>query len=216
MYNSDLPTRAELPTTAQLIRSTIIAIAAAIAILLTIVLPAEYAIDPTGIGRALQLTDMGEIKKQLHEEAEADRQRDLQAPVPPGSRSSLSTFFAGLLIAVAQAAPQTAQVPNSTDEIVINLRPTEGVEWKLRAARGAQIQYSWRVEGGSVNYDMHGTPAAGGKESSYKSGRSVPSDEGVLIAGYDGSHGWFFRNRGTAPVKITLKTSGAYTDMKRM
>jgi len=39
MYNSDIPTRAELPTTRQLIKSTIIAIISAIVILVTIVLP---------------------------------------------------------------------------------------------------------------------------------------------------------------------------------
>ena len=61
MFNADLPSRAELPTTAQLVRSTIIAIVAAVVILVAIVLPAEYAIDPTGIGRALKLTQMGEI-----------------------------------------------------------------------------------------------------------------------------------------------------------
>ncbi|MCP6151252.1 hypothetical protein NL425_26250, partial [Klebsiella pneumoniae] len=70
MYNTDMPTRAELPTSAQLLRSTLIAIVAAAAILITIVLPAEYAVDPTGIGRMLGLTEMGEIKAQLAEEAE--------------------------------------------------------------------------------------------------------------------------------------------------
>lgn len=47
MYNNDIPTRAELPSSAQLIKSTILAIAAAIVILVTVILPAEYAIDPT-------------------------------------------------------------------------------------------------------------------------------------------------------------------------
>ena len=41
MYNTDIPTRAELPTSRQLIRSTVIAMLAAAAILVTIVLPAE-------------------------------------------------------------------------------------------------------------------------------------------------------------------------------
>ena len=77
MYNEDIPTRAELPTTRQLIRSSIIAFVSAIAILATVILPAEYAIDPTGIGGALGLGEMGEIKKQLELEAEADRLRDL-------------------------------------------------------------------------------------------------------------------------------------------
>ena len=60
MYNSDIPTRAELPSTVQLVKSTIIALISAIVILVTIVLPAEYAIDPTGVGRMLKLTEMGD------------------------------------------------------------------------------------------------------------------------------------------------------------
>ena len=72
MYNTDLPRRADLPTSAQLRRSTVVAVIAACAILVTVVLPAEYAIDPTGAGRLLGLTEMGEIKTQLAAEAEED------------------------------------------------------------------------------------------------------------------------------------------------
>lgn len=220
MFNSDIPTRAELPSSAQLIRSTILAILAAIVLLVTVVLPAEHAIDPTGIGRMLQLTEMGEIKKQLAEEAEADRRRDReQAPALPGSRSSLPTILAGILVTPAHATDRPtlmAQAPAASDETIITLRPSEGVEWKFRAERGAQIKYSWRVEGGVVNYDMHGTRSPLPIESSYKTARGVSGDEGVLTAAFDGTHGWFFRNRGNQPVKITLKTSGSYTELKRM
>lgn len=73
MYNTDLPTRAELPSTGKLIRSTLVAAVVAVALLVSVVLPAEYAIDPTGVGRLLGLTEMGEIKSQLAEEAELDR-----------------------------------------------------------------------------------------------------------------------------------------------
>ena len=72
MYNSDPPTRAELPTSRQLLRSTVIAVIVAAVLLALVVLPAEYGIDPTGVGRLLNLTEMGEIKQQLAEEAEAD------------------------------------------------------------------------------------------------------------------------------------------------
>ena len=68
MYNTDLPTRAELPSTGKLLRSTLLAAVIAIALLVTVVLPAEYAIDPTGAGRLLGLTEMGEIKAQLAED----------------------------------------------------------------------------------------------------------------------------------------------------
>lgn len=55
-----------------LIRSTLLAAGAAGAILVLFWLPAEYGIDPTGVGGLTGLTEMGEIKQQLAAEAEAD------------------------------------------------------------------------------------------------------------------------------------------------
>jgi len=212
MYNTDMPTRAELPTSKQLLRSTVIALVAAAAILVTIVLPAEYAIDPTGIGRALGLTEMGGIKTQLANEAERDSLKDQQGAVPtPGPRSSLvDRIFASLLI-----SPAAAQTTGTrTDEVTLTLKPGEGAEVKLTMVKGAKVSYSWTVSGGVVNFDPHGD--GGGKETSYEKGRGAPGDQGTLEAGFDGKHGWFWRNRGTADVTITLKTNGAYTDIKRM
>lgn len=80
MYNVSKPTLDDLPSSKQLLRSTLIALVAAIAILVGIVLPSEYAIDPTGIGRVLGLTEMGEIKTQLAEEAAADAAKDAAMP----------------------------------------------------------------------------------------------------------------------------------------
>ncbi len=56
-----------------LIRSTLLAAAAAGAILVLFWLPAEYGIDPTGVGALTGLTEMGEIKQQLSAEAEGIR-----------------------------------------------------------------------------------------------------------------------------------------------
>ena len=210
MYNFDTPTRAELPTSAQLVRSTIIALLAAIAILVTIVLPAEYAIDPTGIGRLLRLTQMGEIKQQLAEEAERDRIKDAQQP-QTGPQSSLASRLFALVIPSA-----SAQAAVRNDQTTITLKPTEGVEWKMTMPKGTKVTYSWDAAGGPVNYDMHGSPQGGGKEVSYKAQRGVTSDQGTLTAGFDGAHGWFFRNRGSATVTVVLKTSGSYTDLKRV
>ncbi|WP_103258216.1 hypothetical protein [Tabrizicola aquatica] len=55
-----------------LIRSTLLAAGAAGAVLVLFWLPAEYGIDPTGMGRLTGLTEMGEIKQQLAAEAAAD------------------------------------------------------------------------------------------------------------------------------------------------
>lgn len=59
-------------TAGGLIRSTLMAGAAAIAVLTVFYLPAEYGIDPTGVGGILGLTEMGQIKQQLYAEAEAE------------------------------------------------------------------------------------------------------------------------------------------------
>ncbi|MBX9910673.1 MAG: transmembrane anchor protein [Beijerinckiaceae bacterium] len=220
MYNTDIPTRAELPSTAQLIKSTVLALIAAVVILVTIVLPAEHAIDPTGIGRMLKLTQMGEIRQQLAAEAEADRIKDQQQqPTPqPEKRSGLMDRLASLIIspAAAQERIVVAQAAAKKDELTITLKPTEGVEYKLTMVKGAAVQFDWTVEGGVVNYDMHGTPKGGGKETSYKTERGVAKQSGTLTAGFDGSHGWFWRNRGTQPVTIKLKVEGAYSELKKM
>ena len=62
MYNTETPKDINLPSSARLIKSTVLALVSAGVVLVTCVLPAEYAIDPTGIGKVLGLTKMGEIK----------------------------------------------------------------------------------------------------------------------------------------------------------
>jgi hypothetical protein len=219
MYNTDIPTRAELPSSAQLIKSTILALIAAAVILVTIVLPAEHAIDPTGVGRMLKLTQMGEIRGQLAAEAAANRLKDQQnAPAPSGEkRSGLLDQLADLIIAPAAAQDRivVAQAPARSDELTITLKPTDGVEYKLTMVKGAKVNFTWKVQGGSVNYDMHGTPWSK-IETSYKKGREVAEDAGVLEAKFDGTHGWFWRNRGAQPVTIMLKVDGAYSELKKM
>jgi hypothetical protein len=66
-----------------LIRSTLFAAGAAGAILVLFWLPAEYGIDPTGVGGLTGLTEMGEIKQQLSAEAEADAQAAVASAVAP-------------------------------------------------------------------------------------------------------------------------------------
>jgi hypothetical protein len=225
MYNANIPSTTELPTSGQLLRSTILAAAAAAILLITTILPAEYGVDPTGIGRTLGLTEMGEIKTQLAEEAEADRAADRQRVAPPASippvtpppdqRSSLfDTLMAPFVIRSASA--QTASA-SRTDEMAVTLEPGEGAEIKLEMKKGAQATFSWTAVGGNVNHDTHGEPDdASLSTHSYKKGRGVSGDEGVLEAVFDGQHGWFWRNRTGGPVTVTLRTSGSYGDIKRV
>ena len=220
MYNTDLPTRAELPSSKQLVRSTAIAAAVAAGLLVTVVLPSEYGVDPTGVGRALGLTEMGEIKAQLAAEAEADRQagEGASAAPSPDRRSGLSGLgaFAARVLSI-QAAAQTLPVQaRAPEETTLTLQPNQGLEVKLRMQEGARATYSW-TSTGPVNYDMHGEPPNLGRNSthSYKAARSVTSDSGELRAAFAGTHGWFFRNRPNQNVTVTLRTSGDYQGVIR-
>jgi hypothetical protein len=213
MYNTDMPSRAELPSSTQLLRSTAIAISAAIAILVTIVLPSEYGIDPTGIGRILGLVEMGEIKTQLSEEAEADRKKALRKvkPAKPAQESSLiGTIFANLLISSANASETEKE---AVEEISVTLESGEWVEVKLVMDEDGEVKYSWSVIGGVVKFDLHGE--SDDEDTSYKKGRGADGDDGSFTAEFDGEHGWYWRNRGDEPVTITLRISGEYTEIKR-
>lgn len=200
MYNSDMPTRAQLPSNAQLIRSTLIALVSAAVLLITVVLPAEYGIDPTGIGRALGLTEMGDIKTRLAQEAEEDAQTEA---TPPSASASPST-----------AATIAAHSADWRDTLSFTLKPDQGIEVKLRMKADERAQYTWQVQGGVVNYDTHGD--ALGRSISYVKGRGVAADEGELVAAFTGNHGWFWRNRGQAEVTLVLQTRGAYSDIQRV
>ena len=212
MYNSDTPPRAELPSSRQLARSTLVAAISAAVILVVVVMPAEYGIDPTGIGRVLRLTEMGRIKKQLAAEAAAD------AAAPQASATPEPRQAAGTTAPIADATPAAAAtkvtVEKWRDEIPFTLPPGQGIEIKLKMTKGAKAQFSWLVKGGVVNYDTHGD--GGGRSISYEKGRGVPSDEGVLEAAFDGNHGWFWRNRGQSDVNVILRTRGDYTDIKKV
>ncbi|MXO70270.1 transmembrane anchor protein [Alteraurantiacibacter buctensis] len=203
MYNSQRPRLEDLPTTRQLVGATGFAVVAAGAILATVVLPAEYAIDPTGLGRALGFADMGEVKQQLAAEAAAD------AAAPVGADA---------------AAPVTAQGPTQAaaeirkDTMSLTLAPNEGAEIKVTMAEGGRLQYRWSVAGGTANFDTHGDPvnAPAGFYHGYGSGRNSTGEEGELVAAFDGKHGWFWRNRSGDTVTITLETEGGYTEIRRV
>ena len=203
MFNSQLPSMSDLPTSRQLVTSTLLAIAGAAAILVTVVLPSEYGIDPTGAGRVLGLTEMGEIKVQLAEEAAADRASTPEATNVP---------------AAAGTASPLASTAERNDRKEITLAPGEAAEIKVSATKGASIAFEWSVSGGNVNFDTHGDPLVKkrGFYHGYGKGKASTGQKGTLIAAFDGTHGWYWRNRSGQSVTVTLQTSGAYTDIKRV
>jgi hypothetical protein len=205
VYNSDLPSRADLPSTKQLVRSTLIAASVAGVILVTAVLPAEYSVDPTGVGRLLGLTQMGEIKQQLAAEAEADAKA--AAVVAAAALATGATADAD--------APPVVAADAWREDVTLTLAPGEAAEIKLVMKYGETAEYAWSVKSGALNSDLHGD-GKGGEAISYRKGRAEAADSGELTAAFDGSHGWFWRNRGAAPVELVLQVRGEYAELKRV
>ncbi|HST58799.1 MAG TPA: hypothetical protein VLK84_08930 [Longimicrobium sp.] len=218
MYNTETPPRSELPSSRALVKSTLIALAVALVLLVTVVLPAEYAIDPTRIGRVLGLTQMGEVKMALAKEAAAEEAAgSAAAPSTPAAVNTPAPAAAAPVAAApaagAPAAPGADSALSHVTEVA--LAPGQGREIKLAMREGARVNFEWTVAGGVVNYDTHadrpGTPYHG-----YEKGQARQSQTGELVAAFDGMHGWFWRNRGREPVTVTLRTRGDYTELKEI
>lgn len=212
MYNNNIPTDRELPSTRQLIKSTILAFIGAMVVLVTIVMPAEYGRDLTGIGSLLGLTQKGEIKMSLAAEAAAE-----QAAIDAATATSAPAVIeeAKPVEVVSQNEQPTAN-PIRSDQTIITLQPNEGNEVKVDLKKGEVVKFVWTSDAGKANFDIHGDSKTLDIDyHGYGKGSST-REEGEIKAAFDGSHGWFWRNRSGAPLTITLETEGPYTAVKRV
>jgi len=224
MYNANKPSNEDLPSTGQLVKSTFVAIGIAAVILVTAILPGEYGIDPTGAGRLLGLTQMGDIKNQLAEEQAAEQHAAASAPPVPVQALEVKTIqpepvvAKAMIVPAAKVEPTVAAEPVRSDVITIELVPGQGAEIKLEMLKGKTVTFHWTGNGGKVNYDTHGDPYNAPREfyHGYGKGRGALGDEGELEAAFDGKHGWFWRNRSKENITVTLRVEGDYIAIKRV
>jgi hypothetical protein len=211
--NTNIPTHRELPSTAKLIKSTAIAAATAAVLLVTVVMPAEYGIDPTGIGNIIGLKKMGEIRVSLAKE-EAQQQTEAKPGNELADNSAIDAKpKQGETNAIAALAPTQLAASILSHETQVTLAPNEGKEVKLDMSKGNKVQYTWASSGGKVNYDVHADSKKLKIDYHKYSKGAEQTKTGELVAAFDGSHGWFWRNRTTSPVTIMLKTKGEYTEI---
>jgi len=179
------------PSKSALAKATGIALAVALVLLFTAILPAEYGIDPLKTGAALRLTGI----------AQAGEVKGRAAPTP------------------GQAGVYTAQVKTyKVDAQDFQLAPGEGVEMKYHMQKGAGLVYAWKANG-KLTFEFHGEPDQKpnkdyfesyelddkvGKESSY----------GTFTAPSTGIHGWFWQNKGDKDVQFRLTVAGFFDSAK--
>ena len=200
MFNTHKPSENDLPSSSQLLKSTIIALAIAGVLLLCVVIPAEYGTDPTGVGKLLGLKKMGEIKAKLKIEAINEDQK---------VHESISTNEE------KRESFQKSIIKKDITEFVI--APDDAIEIKLEMQQGSSVKYKWTTNDRGLNYNLHGDGSKGlQKSTTYKKGRMTTTDNGELKAEFDGYHGWFWRNRNSEIVTVILETDGEYIQIRRI
>jgi len=164
------------------------------AILTLFVLPAEWGIDLTGLGRVLGLTGMATVAA--------------EAAGPAASAPQAATAPTKTTIAKAS--------PLRSDEMTVTLPPHSGVEVKAEMATGDHMIFRWEATG-PVKADMHGEPPNAGDDefTTYWKEADLMSGQGAFTAQFAGIHGWYWRNRGETPVTVKVRTSGFYKALIR-
>ncbi|SOB75440.1 hypothetical protein SAMN04488490_1034 [Marinobacter sp. LV10R510-11A] len=189
--------REGLPSTKSLIKATGVAALIGLLALITAILPAEYGIDPTGLGQKMGLTMLS--------------QAEAAEPASPEAGSSSDN-----LLALSAGPVWKTQSTLSSDTTTVTLKPDEGLEVKATMNAGDRMVFNWASEGGPVNFDMHGERFNDGDNfTSYWQGRNEPAANGAFEAPFDGTHGWYWRNRGDETVTIVLQTSGFYDGISK-
>lgn len=172
------------------------AFAAAALLMVAVILPAEFGVDPTGIGKLTGLAKLG-------------------APAPKTETVTES--------AMGGMTARYYLQPFRADEVEIKLEPAgaseqrDRIEYKVHLNRGDTLIYAWTApdlpKENQLHYDFHGEkPASGGaaaRVAEYQKGLAGSSN-GMLVAPMEGVHGWYFENRAKTPVTIRVKLSGFY------
>lgn len=198
-----------LPTTRQLLKATALAIAVAAVLLITIVLPAEYGLDPTGIGKRLGLDVLSSTSPAPEAEqappSESIAGQDPNAVLAAKARQAFGAF-PGQSFDAKAVSQQTGVFRQ--DALTVVLPPGKGAEIKAALKSGAGIVFAWTATG-PVALDMHGE-RAGAKEAwtTYAVEASQQKGSGTFVAPFEGSHGWYWLNRGTEPVTVEVEVDG--------
>ncbi|MFT4623421.1 MAG: hypothetical protein ACI8PZ_002077 [Myxococcota bacterium] len=173
----------DLPSLQELRRATVGAVVVAAVLVTTVVLPAEWGIDPTGVGEQLGLTAMGNLKT-----AGADT-------TPP---------------------PSDALFAFHNDTLQLTLKPGEGAEIKAVMRKGDALIYTWAADRGELYFDFHGEPKGAASDVFTSFERDTKSlANGAFEAPFDGTHGWYWKNKSGVPVTVELTTSGVYQSIGR-
>ena len=211
-----ITTNQPLPTTARLLKSTALAVAVAGTLLVTAVLPAEYGIDPTGIGRMLGLSALADS-----ESSPQSTPASIPVRTPAGSQDDVALLSQKASEAFGESKGQSL-APNAVsladgelrqDAMTVTLAPGKGTEVKSHMAAGAGMLFRWNATG-DLAVDMHGErPDVKGAWTSYSVEAAQREARGTFTAPFEGTQGWYWQNRSDKPVTVSIEIVGYQSDI---
>ena len=199
----------QAPSGKRIALSVVVALVVAAVVLVVAVLPAEYGIDPTGIGRVLGLHELKAPTSRTIEVKDVlggnERVREVEIPA-----------FNEPVPLPNPAVHQVEERPIQTRTLTLTL--TEGQQTEIKTVLRASkvIVYHWQTDGGLVYTDLHGHDPAAGQEFfvRYREDQEGATEAtGSLVAPFDGEHGWYWLNIHDGPVTITLTVTGFFDDI---
>jgi hypothetical protein len=191
--------------------SAVIGAVVALVILVVFIMPAEYGVDPTGLGARLGLVQMNEEPTRTIEVEVVD--------VLSGNEDLASVEIPDF----GQPVPlpntsihQLGQGNARTDTIELTIPAESETEVKTVMRQSQVITYSWATDQGQIYADFHGHDPALGNEFwvRYLEDQEGSSGHaGSLVAPFDGEHGWYWLNYNEYPVTVTLTVTGFHDDI---
>lgn len=208
MPQNQQSTPPEAPSARKILTSVVVAAVVAAAVLVAFILPAEYGVDPTGVGRMLGLTQMSGGATQTFEVTDViggnEQVREVEVP-----------DFGDPVPLPNPEIYQSSETPARTETLTIEI-PAEGeTEVKTVLQQSKVVMFSWEVDRGTVYSDFHGhTPEAGPNFFvRYREHQEGSGDSGSLVAPFEGEHGWYWLNYNAHPVTIELTVTGFYDEI---
>ena len=204
------------PSQSGLLKGTLLALVAAIVVAILFVLPAEYGIDPTGVGEKLGLLDLGGTEQAASDSSPAaTRVVTGSFPVAPAEFDFYEPDVLGDPFSRTHASAFQA------DTLVVKLDVGEQVEYKAVMQQGDALVYHWKLEKGVIYTDFHADPGEGaeGYPDRYfirYAETEVGEGAGSLVAPFAGNHGWYWLNIEDFPVTITLEARGFYERIEEL
>ena len=178
--NQDIP----IASNKTLLIATLSAVILSILIYFTVILPAEYNVDPTGVGKKLGLTVLSEPVSPV----------EIKQETPNKNTGEDTINF-------------------REDTVLVTVPAQRGVEYKFKLNEFDHLNYEWQTKNGeSIYFDFHGEPQ--GDTTGYFESFTIATThqmKGSATVPFEGSHGWYWKNTTDDDITINLITSGNYT-----